>query len=215
MIGWLYGTFLSEQPGGLIMQVGGVGYVVFASNRTLHSLPRDETAFSLFIETHVREDHIHLYGFASPQEQAMFRSLLSVQGVGAKMALALLSALEPDQLINAIHAEDKAMLTRADGVGPKLAVRIITELKDKLALDNFSQKGGEGIGTTSPTTNNAQRDQTAQLREDALSALANLGYGRGESYQTLSRILLDYQERPLPELGDLIREALQQLGQNA
>ena len=127
-----------------IIDVGGVGYLVFCSARTLGNISELCATVSLLIETHVREDHIHLYGFAEAAERDWFRLLLNVQGVGAKVALAILSTLAPGELTQAVLDQDKIMVTRAPGVGPKVGGRIVSELKDKigdLAL---------GPSTTSP-----------------------------------------------------------------
>ena len=115
-----------------IIDVGGVGYLVFAASRTLARLPPPGQPASLLIETHVREDHIHLYGFADAASRDWFRLLITVQGVGARVALAVQSALDADELLRAVASQDKASLTRASGVGPKLAGRIVAELKDKV-----------------------------------------------------------------------------------
>lgn len=179
MIAALTGKLDSIGPDRAVIDVGGVGYLVFASAKTLARLPRQGEGIKLLIETHVREDHIHLYGFLEAAERDWFRLLLSVQGVGARVALAIQSVLTPDELATAIAAQDKAAIVRAEGVGPKLAQRIVSELKDKageLALGAVpagrSADAGEampagGVGT--PTG-------------DAVSALVNLGYGRSEAF---------------------------------
>ncbi len=146
-----------------IIDVGGVGYLVFCSGRGLARLAVGEAA-SLMIETHVREDHIHLFGFVERVEQEWFRLLITVQGVGAKVALAILSVIEPDALTAAIAAADKAAITQAAGVGPKLATRIVSELRDKVG----AMVAATPIG--SPVT--AAHSDTG----DAASALVNLGY---------------------------------------
>ncbi len=173
MIGKLTGLLDSSGDDWALVDVQGVGYIAFCSSRTLERLGRPGERVSLLIETHVREDHIHLYGFADPAERDWFRLLSTVQGVGAKMALAVLSTLAPSDLIRAIAAQDKTALTRANGVGPKLAARIVAELKDKagaIALGSVAAAGPGGAP--------AGLEGSA---EDALSALVNLGYGRGEA----------------------------------
>lgn len=158
-----------------VIDVGGVGYLVFCSARTLSRLPKAGEAAALFIETHVREDHIHLYGFLDAGEREWFRLLLTVQGVGSKVALAILSVLSPDDLSRAIAAADKAMISRANGVGPKLAVRLLTELKDKAAGISL------GTGAHIQTAPGAAPLAAGPL-EDAISALVNLGYRRIEAH---------------------------------
>jgi Holliday junction DNA helicase RuvA len=170
-----------------VIDVGGVGYLVFCSSRTLTALPRAGEAVALRIETHVREDHIHLYGFATDAERAWFRLLTTVQGVGARVALAILSALSATDLARAIAAQDKAALGRANGVGPKLAQRIVAELKDKAgALELGAGARAAGLATSGAadagdtTTDGGGGDE--RLVSDAVSALVNLGYGRTEAY---------------------------------
>ena len=138
MIAKLSGILDSVAQDFLIIDVQGVGYHVFASPRTLSRIGEKGDSVSLLIDTHVREDHIHLFGFADAGEQQWFRLLTSVQGVGAKAGLSILGVCAPDQLAFAIASQDKAALTRADGVGPKLALRILTELKDKAAKIDLS-----------------------------------------------------------------------------
>src|SRR5438552_224459 len=132
MIAKLAGLLDQVTSDGAVIDVGGVGYLVFCSTRTTTPLPPPGGPARLLIETHVREDHIHLYGFIDAVERDWFRLLTTVQGVGARLALALLSALSPDQLALAILSQDKATLARADGVGPRLAARIANELRDKV-----------------------------------------------------------------------------------
>src|SRR5438270_623963 len=132
MIARLAGILVAIGPDGAIIDVGGIGYLAFCSTRTIGRLPPPGGPARLLVETHVREDHIHLYGFIDAAERDWFRLLTTVQGVGARLALAILSATAPDALLLAILAQDKAMLARADGVGPRLATRIVNELRDKV-----------------------------------------------------------------------------------
>ena len=166
MIGKLTGAVDAIGDEWVIVDVGGVGYVVFGSRRTLAGLPSPGETVSLSIETHVREDHIHLYGFADTAERTWFRLLCTVQGVGARMALAILSVLSPSELAQAIVAQDKAAVARANGVGTKLATRVITELKEKAGKIAFTPAIGEA----------------GLVPEDAVSALVNLGYRRTEAF---------------------------------
>lgn len=176
MIGKLTGVVDSTGDDWAILDVGGVGYLVFCSGRSLGLLPPPGGAATLWIETHVREDHIHLFGFAELAERDWFRLLCSVQGVGAKMALAVLTVLPPADLVRAIAAQDKAALSRANGVGPKLAGRIASELKDKaggVALGPAAAVNGGGAATG--------------VSEDAVSALVNLGYRRAEAFAAVAK----------------------------
>lgn len=175
MIAALAGIVDQSAADSVIVDVNGVGYLVFASARTLSHLPPRGQPVRLSIETHVREDHIHLYGFADEQERNWFRLLTTVQGVGARIALALLSALDPDAMATAIVAQDKAPLTRADGVGAKLAARIVNELRDKV--------GGIVLG---PAVSPAASGAPAGIAADAISALVNLGYPRVEAFTAVT-----------------------------
>ena len=182
MIAKLTGRLDSSGEDWAVIDVGGVGYLVFCSARTLANLPAPGGAVGMQVETHVREDHIHLYGFVETAERDWFRLLTTVQGVGARMALAILSVLSPAQLIQAIAAQDKAALTRANGVGPKLAGRIVSELKEKagrIALGEAAhlaaQLGGKGHAPA------------GAVPEDAVSALTNLGYGRSEAFGAVAQ----------------------------
>jgi len=175
MIARLAGIVDSVGPDGAVIDVGGVGYLAYCSTRTLGMLPQPGGAARLLIETHVREDHIHLYGFIDATERDWFRRLTTVQGVGARLALAILSAVAPEALTLAIVAQDKAMLARADGVGPRLAARIVNELRDKIAGLALvpTSPASPGVGTV-PGANGAIAD--------AVSALENLKIGRAEAY---------------------------------
>src|SRR5499427_6189036 len=132
MIAKLAGLVDQVASDSAVIDVGGVGYLAFCSTRTIGNLPPAGAPVTLLIETHVREDHIHLYGFVDAVERDWFRRLTTVQGVGARLALAILSAVAPEDLALALLAQDKAALTRAEGVGPKLAARIVNELRDKI-----------------------------------------------------------------------------------
>jgi Holliday junction DNA helicase RuvA len=179
MIARLKGLVDSVGSDSAVIDVNGVGYLVFASSRTLGSLARSGEMASLLIETHVREDHIHLYGFATATERDWFRLLTTVQGVGARVALSLLSALAPEDLLQAVLAQDKTVMTRASGVGPKLAQRIVTELKDKA--------GGIALGTPlAGLASAAAQTEAAGPMADAVSALVNLGYRPQEALGAVS-----------------------------
>lgn len=192
----------------VVVDVGGVGYLVFCSGRTLARLPADGSTVQLHIETHVREDHIHLYGFADADELEWFRLLTTVQGVGAKVALAILSVLGPDELLQAVAAGDKTAVSRANGVGPKLAGRIVSELKDKV--------GGIALGAAARIRLAGTQAPGApvaggKIDEDAVSALVNLGYGRSEAFGAVARAGSRLGDGA--PLGDLIRVGLEELSQ--
>lgn len=182
MIAKLTGLIDQKGEGWAIIDVSGVGYLVFCSSRTLSRLATGDVA-SLVVETHVREDHIHLYGFFEQSECAWFKLLTTVQGVGAKVALGILSVIKEDELFQAIAAADKATITRAPGVGPKLAVRLLTELKDKVATISI----GTGAGSGSPSIDSAQASGAfAGTMTEAVSALVNLGYSASHSLTAVS-----------------------------
>ena len=171
MIAKLTGVVDSTGEDWAVIDVSGVGYRVFCSAPTLGRLRTGEAA-SLLIETHMREDHIHLYGFIDASERDWFRLLTTVQGVGAKVGLAILSALGADDLARALASGDRAAVTRANGVGAKLATRILSELKDKV--------GEMALGPA------AVLDDTGAAG-DAASALVNLGYGASEALGAVSQ----------------------------
>lgn len=211
MIGKLSGHIDSVGQDSMILDVGGVGYLVFASARTLDRLPPSGSPASLLIDTHVREDHIHLYGFSEAEEQSWFRHLSSVQGVGARMALAILSVLPPADLAQAIAAQDRAALTRANGVGPKIAGRIASELKDKAAHVALAAGNAAAARPAQPAPPGSASAAGAApaLAEDAVSALVNLGYGRSEAFSVVSKVLRAGESEP--PLESLIRDSLREL----
>ncbi|TWT12691.1 Holliday junction branch migration protein RuvA [Reyranella sp. CPCC 100927] len=204
MIGKLRGIIDAVADDSCLVDVGGVGYVAFASSRTLRDLAPGREA-TLLIETIVREDAIALYGFLTLAERDWFRILTTVQGVGARVALSLLSTLAPEQLANAIVAQDRASLSRASGVGPKLAARLLTELKDKAAA-----WGAVPGAARVPATAAGPAESAASVNEDAVSALVNLGYKRPEAFGAIARVAtrLGGDAR----IDTLIREGLRELG---
>lgn len=206
MIGKLTGLVDSIREDSAIIDVNGVGYLIYASAATLRSLPDKGQTVSVIIETHVREDHIHLYGFTEESERQWFLILNTVKGVGTKMALAILSVLSASQLQTAIMSKDKAAFTGISGVGPKLADRLLTELKGK----GEKVIGGDDIaGLTSPTTPVAE-EAGGQNKDitDAVSALTNLGYGRSDAFVTVTKIANQNTDISVEEL---IRNSLKEL----
>jgi Holliday junction DNA helicase RuvA len=175
MIGKLKGVIDSYGEDFIIVDVHGVGYLVHCSARTLQALPAEGEAVTLSIETHVREDQIRLFGFVSDLEREWFRLLQTVQGVGTKVALSILSTLKPADLATAIAMRDKAMITRSPGVGPKVAERVVTELKDKApaysALDPAVVRLSGAL----------DESRAPRPVADAVSALVNLGYGQPQA----------------------------------
>jgi Holliday junction DNA helicase RuvA len=198
MIGKLTGKIDQIEDGRCLIDVGGVGYVVQASSRTLAALPQPPAPAVLLIETHVREDAILLYGFSDPTERDWFRLLTTVQGVGAKVALGILSALSPRELVTAIAASDRAGMTRAPGVGPKLAVRILSELREKAGA---MPVGSGFVPAAAPLPRG--------VAEDVLSALVNLGYRRQEAQPAVARVVERLGESA--GLDAVIRDSLKEL----
>ena len=204
MIAMLRGTLQSIAEDAAVIDVGGVGYLVFCSRRTLEAMPRPGGAVQVHVETHVREDHIHLYGFLQAEERSWFRLLTTVQGVGVRVALAILSVLTTDQLLTAIAAQDKSQINRANGVGPKLAARIVSELKDKVA----------GLALSAPpafVSSRATGEIAAAPSEEAVSALVNLGFSRSEAFGAIARAGQTLGAGAA--VDDLIRSGLRELAQ--
>ncbi len=203
MIGKLKGVVDSYGDDWVIIDVHGVGYQVFCSTRTFATLPQVGEAAILSIETHVRETEIKLFGFQSDNERDWFRLLQNVQGVGAKVALALLGTLSPGDLASAIALQDKATVTRAPGVGPKVAQRIVTELKDKAPA--LSGEAGGTLGLQRDIGDGAASSAVV----DAVSALGNLGYSPAEASSAVARAVESAAEDA--DSGTLIRLGLKEL----
>jgi len=203
MIGKLKGVIDSYGEEHVILDVHGVGYLVHCSSRTLQALPQAGEAATLFIETIVREDMIRLFGFASETEKAWFNILLGVQGVGQKVALAILSTLKPGELANAIAMKDKAAIARTSGVGPKLAERICVELKDK----------APAFGSVDPAVvklaGELDEGRAKGPVKDAISALVNLGYGQPQAAAAVAAAAKAVGDAA--ETGALIRQGLKEL----
>lgn len=208
MIAKLTGILDSFGEDWLVIDVNGVGYLIFCSARTLRNLPRTGEAISLNIETHVREDHIHLYGFDDPSERSWFTLLQTVQGVGAKVALAILSIYGGAELTQIVAAADKTALTRASGVGAKVAGRLVSELKDKVAKMDL---GPAALGGAVQGDGGAAAPVEGGHAADAVSALINLGYGRADAFGAVSRAARKLDAAAPVE--QLITEGLKELSQ--
>ncbi len=206
MIGKLRGVVDAAGADHAIIDVGGVGYEVVCSSRTLSALPAPGEPVTLSIETHVREDAIKLYGFLSEAERGWFRLLQSVQGVGAKVALSILSTLDPAQLANAIALQDKAMVSRAPGVGPKVALRIVNELKDKAPPLAFSLAAPAPVGAPGGAK---PASPAPSAGAEAVSALVNLGYAPLQANAAVSAAMTKSGDAARVE--DLIRLGLKEL----
>ncbi len=203
MIGKLKGVVDSYGEDFAIVDVHGVGYVVFCSSRTLQALPPPGEAVTLAIETQVREDAIRLFGFRSDAERDWFRVLQTVQGVGSKVALAILSTMDSGALATAIATGDKGLVARANGVGPKLAQRICAELKDK----------APAFGMVDPALVRLSGDTEARTLpkpvSEAISALTNLGYPQAQAQVAIAAALKTLGEGA--DTGPLIRQGLKEL----
>jgi Holliday junction DNA helicase RuvA len=203
MIGKLKGMVDSFGDDWVLIDCGGVCYEAHCSSRTLQSLPRVGEAAVVFIETILREDLIRLFGFATEAEKSWFLLLTTVQGVGARVALSILSVLTPAELSSAVALQDKAMVGRANGVGPKLAVRIVTELKGKVPAIGAIDAGTLGLQT-------ALGEGVAKSNvADAVSALTNLGYSSAQASAALARVVAKEGEDAATE--KLIRLGLREL----
>ena len=203
MIGKLKGVIDSYGEDYIILDVGGVGYQVHCSARTIQALPSPGEVVTLSIETHVREDHIKLFGFASDIEREWFRLLQTVQGVGAKVAMSVLGTLKASELASAVAMRDKAMVARSPGVGPKVAERIVTELRDKApAFVNIDPSVVHLAGAL-------DEKRAARPVADAVSALINLGYGQPQAAAAIAAAARSAGEGA--DIATLIRQGLKEL----
>jgi Holliday junction DNA helicase RuvA len=191
MIAHLRGKLLAKHPNQAIVETGGVGYDVTISVPTFSELPGVGGEVALYIHTHVREDMIALYGFLRSAEKTLFEKLITVSGIGPKLAITILSGMAADEMVNAIRGNDIARLTRIPGIGKKTAERMVLELRDKLTVEKIGE-----IAAT-PTM--------SLIEEDVLSALINLGYQRAAAEKALAAVSKDGKTRPF---DGLFREAL-------
>ena len=191
MIAHISGRLLRKSPQEAVVDVQGVGYRVFIPVSTFYRLGEEGAAVSLLIHTHVREDALSLFGFESPGEQSLFERLIDVAGIGPKLALNILSGIEAPDLVEALRSADVPRLTRVPGVGKKTAERLVLELKDRLPVL---------VGAPAP-----QAAAADPMKEDLLSALANLGYSRGEGEKAVTPAL---REDPHGRFEDLLRRSL-------
>ena len=203
MIARLRGRVLEQLDDSVVLDVNGVGYLVFCPARVLALLGRIGDVVDLFVEMQVREDAITLFGFSGAAERNWFKALQAVQGVGARSALAILGVHDPDRLATVIASQDKAALARAPGVGPKLAARICSEMKDKVALFGVGRADSQAAVPGGPAA------APSGMMEDALSALTNLGYGRVEAFAALQSVRTAQDEGA--SLQQLLASALKEL----
>jgi Holliday junction DNA helicase RuvA len=197
MIGHLRGTLVEKTPSRLIVDVGGVGYEVLVPLSTFYALGEAGAPVTLRTHTHVREEVLALYGFITKLEQDLFERLIAINGVGPKLALAVLSGIEPGELIRAVRLQDVARLTAIPGVGKKTAERIGLELKDRLPVSLQAVDPAPAASTPED-----------QLRDDLLSALINLGYQRGAAEKAVEKVL---KERPAERFEDALKAVLRAL----
>jgi Holliday junction DNA helicase RuvA len=205
MIAQLRGTIVHTDTQLIIIDVQGVGYAVHVSGRTQGQLSALSGEVTILTEMQVREDSMTLFGFVDAAERDAFRLLITVQGVGAKAAMAILSVLDPNALTEAIVAGDKAMVARADGVGPKIAQRVVNELSEKIG--KIPSLGGGTIGADFAGA--APDSADAVIQQDAVSALVNLGYGRSEAHAAVVRAQRAYADATV---SSLIAAALREMG---
>jgi Holliday junction DNA helicase RuvA len=203
MIGKLKGVIDSYGEDNVILDVGGVGYLVHCSASTLQMLPQPGEAATLAIETHVREDQIRLFGFTTDHEREWFKLLQTVQGVGAKVALSVLGTMKVHELAEAIAMRDKAAVARTPGVGPKVAERIVTELKDK--VPKFTSLDPAVVQLSGALEENRAPRPVA----DAVSALVNLGYGQPQAAAAIAAAARNAGEGA--DTAALIRQGLKEL----
>jgi len=206
MIARLTGQIIEQTANQIILDVNGVGYLISLSSISLNNLSQQSGILTILIEMIVREDAMTLYGFASAEEKAAFSLLQSVQGVGAKAAISILSTLTPDSLKQAIISADKAMVSRADGVGPKLAQRIVNELAEKVAKLPTGDMKMDNPGVL------ASSEGSDASMQDALSAMVNLGYSQSEAWSAVQSAAKTLEAK---DLSSLLSAALKQVGQRS
>ena len=197
MIAFLRGRVLEKQPSRIIVDVGGVGYELAVPLSTFYTAGESGAEIALRVHTHVREDQLALFGFATPLELAVFERLIAISGVGPKLALAVLSGIEPRELAAAVHRGDHARLTRIPGVGKKTAERIVIELRDR--LPKTVAAAGADVAPSEPAD---------ALRDDLVSALTNLGYHRQSIDRVIEQLLSN---QATTRFEDVLRSALKEL----
>jgi holliday junction DNA helicase RuvA len=199
VIAHLSGTLLEKHVPRLVVDVGGVGYELLVPLSTFYAAGDPGGRVSLRVHTHVREDAIQLFGFSTPLELELFERLVAVNGIGPKLALAVLSGIEPAGLVKAIRQNDLGRLTGIPGVGRKTAERIVIELRDRLPKADAGEAAGVAAGP----------GEDGEVRADLLSALANLGYQRASAEKAVDAVLQRSDERALePLLRDVLREVM-------
>jgi holliday junction DNA helicase RuvA len=201
MIGWMKGTILKKQPPHLLLDVQGVGYEIEASMTTFYALPSEGESVMLHTHLAIRDDAHHLYGFHEERERKLFRTLIKVNGVGAKLALTILSSMEPDGFVRSVTESDTASLVRLPGVGKKTAERLIVEMRDK--LQSWETTFGTGSDADSA---GVLAGSVGKVGNDAISALQALGYKAQDAKKVITRLL-----KPGLSTEDVVKQALQQL----
>jgi Holliday junction DNA helicase RuvA len=194
MIAHLRGKLLAKHPNQVVVEAGGVGYEVNISVPTFSELPANGSEVALHIHTHVREDLLALYGFLRPAEKQLFEKLITVSGIGPKLAMIILSGMAADEMAAAIRGNDVALLTRIPGIGKKTAERMVLELRDKLP---------QVAGTSTPTV-----PAMSAMQEDVLSALVNLGYQQAAAEKALASVVKNGKSGKTGSFDALFREAL-------
>ena len=200
MFAKLKGSVDTIETNHIILDVNGVGYLVFCSGKTLSQVQQGKN-ISLFIETQVREDQIVLYGFITKQEKECFLEVTTVKGIGPKTGLQILNQLTPDQLCIAVNMKDRAIFKGISGVGPKMIDRIFAELKDRAFVNNFEKYFPEGV-------NNSITNIEPSVRDDAVSVLVNLGVNKSEAFTLVSSIISGFPEY---NLNEIIKAALNKI----
>jgi holliday junction DNA helicase RuvA len=197
MIAHLRGKLLAKHPNQVVVETGGVGYEINISVPTFSELPTAGSEVALHIHTHVREDVIALYGFVRPAEKQLFEKLMTVSGIGAKLATTILSGMAADEMAGAIRGNDVARLTRIPGIGKKTAERMVLELRDKMP---------PAAGTSTPAA-----PAMSAMEEDVLSALVNLGYQRAAAEKVLASVVKNGKREKSGSFDAIFREALASL----